>query len=48
VIIHYNTHIKPWNGRTYLQEEYYYYRSRLRWLELPTARQKKVYKCRSN
>ncbi len=30
VISHYNTHIEPWNGRTYRQEEYYYYRSRLR------------------
>ncbi len=31
VIIHYNTHVKPWNGETYLKEEYYYYRNRLRW-----------------
>lgn len=31
VIIHYNTHIKPWNGQTYLQEEYFYYRNRLQW-----------------
>lgn len=31
IIIHFNTNVKPWNGETYLQEEYYYYRNRLNW-----------------
>ncbi|MEY2194319.1 glycosyltransferase family 8 protein [Neobacillus sp. BF23-41] len=31
IIIHFNTDVKPWNGETYLKEEYYYYRDRLDW-----------------
>lgn len=31
IIIHFNSHIKPWNGEPYLKEEYYYYRNRLNW-----------------
>jgi lipopolysaccharide biosynthesis glycosyltransferase len=30
-IIHFNTDVKPWNGETYLKEQYYYYRNRLEW-----------------
>lgn len=31
IIIHFNTDVKPWNGETLLNEEYYYYRNRLDW-----------------
>jgi lipopolysaccharide biosynthesis glycosyltransferase len=31
IIIHFNTDIKPWNRKTYLKKEYYYYRNRLNW-----------------
>jgi len=34
VIIHFNTDVKPWNGETYLKEEYFYYRNRLDWAKV--------------
>ncbi|KGP91096.1 glycosyltransferase [Pontibacillus chungwhensis BH030062] len=30
-VIHFNTDVKPWNGNTFLKEEYEFYRNRLEW-----------------